>query len=464
MTDYSSISYWLETANDDLTPRPSLDGSIDADVAILGAGMTGLWTAYYLHRADPSRRIVVVERDIAGFGASGRNGAWCAPDLNISMGRLARLHGEDAARRMQQATYDAVDEVGRAAAAEGIDAGFHKGGEILVARGPQGVPSLEGALEEYRHFGFGDRYRLIGGEELKSRIWISGAVRGLVSEDAAVVHPGRLTRGLARLLEREGVQIVEGTPITRFRPRDDSGKAALITARGEEVRAPVIVLAGEAYLSELKQLHRQLVPLWSLIVLTEPVSDAAWEEIGWRGREVVASTRLSIDYLSRTEDGRILFGGRGAPYRLGSPVKLEYDRHDPTHERLRGFVREWFPSLRDVRFSHAWGGPLGMPRDWHPTMAYDPESGIATSRGYIGHGVSTTNLGGRVLTDLILERSTPLTELPIVNHQSRNWEVEPFRWLGVRYAQWALGRLDDKISRTGVPPSGKSLAERISSH
>lgn len=463
VTDYRRISYWLETAGDDLAPRPPLDGSTDADVAILGAGMTGLWTAYYLRRADPSLRVVVVERDIAGFGASGRNGAWCAPDLNISMSRLARLHGEDAARRMQQATYDAVDEVGRATAAEGIDAGFHKGGEVIVSRGPQGVPALEASLEEYRRFGFGERYRLVGGEELRSRIWIAGATRALVSDDAAVVHPGRLTRGLARLLEREGVRIVEQTPVTGFRPRDDAGKATLVTPRGD-VRAPVIVLAGEAYLSELKPLHRQLVPLWSLIVLTEPVSDEAWAEIGWRGREVVASTRLSVDYLSRTEDGRILFGGRGAPYRLGSPIKLAYDQHGPTHERLRAFVRAWFPSLRDVRFTHAWGGPLGMPRDWHPTMSFDPATGIATSRGYIGHGVSTTNLGGRVLTDLILGRSTPLTELPLVNHRSRDWEPEPLRFLGVRYSQWALGRLDDKIARTGVPPSGRSLAERIASH
>jgi glycine/D-amino acid oxidase-like deaminating enzyme len=461
--DYRRISYWLETAGDDLTPRPPLDGSTDADVAVLGAGMTGLWTAYYLHRAEPSLRIVVVERDIAGFGASGRNGAWCAPDLNISMSRMARLHGDDAARRMQQATYDAVDEVGRATALEGIDAGFHKGGEVIVSRGPQGVPALEDSLAEYQRFGFGDRYRLVGGGELASRVRIAGATRALVSDDAAVVHPGRLTRGLARLLEREGIRIVEQTPVTDVRPKDPSGTARLVTPFGD-VRAPVVVLAGEAYLSELTSLHRQLVPLWSLIVLTEPVPDEAWSEIGWREREVLASTRLSIDYLSRTEDGRILFGGRGAPYRLGSPIKLAYDRHRPTHERLRGFVREWFPALRNVRFTHAWGGPLGMPRDWHPTMSFDPTSGIATSRGYVGHGVSTTNLGGRVLTDLILGRRTPLAELPVVNHRSRNWEPEPFRFLGIRYTQWAISRLDDTIARTGEPPSGRSLAERIAAH
>lgn len=463
MRDPTSVSFWLETSGDDLTPRPPLDGSTEADVAILGAGMTGLWTALYLRRRDPSLRIVVVEREVAGFGASGRNGAWCSPDLTISMSRLAKLHGEDAARRMQQATYDAVAEVGRACAAEGIDAGFHRGGEIIVARGPHGIPALEAGLEEYRRFGFGDRYRLLDGDELAERIRIAGAVRALVSDEAAVVHPGRLVRGLARAVERAGARIVEGTPVTDFRPRDGTGRATLVTSRGD-VRAPIVVLAGEAYLCELPRLHRQLVPLWSLIVLTEPLSDAQWAEIGWRNREVVASTRLSIDYLSRTEDGRILFGGRGAPYRLGSPIRPEYDRHRPTHEMLKTFVREWFPSLVDVRFTHEWGGPLGMPRDWHPTIGFDPATGIATARGYVGNGVSTTNLAGRTLTDLITGTRSPLANLPLVNHRSRNWEVEPFRWIGVRYAQWALGRVDERAQRTGRPPDGRSLAERIAVH
>ncbi len=461
--DTRDVSFWLATAGDDLAPRPALDGSTDADVAILGAGLTGLWTAFYLARRDPSLRIVVLEREVAGFGASGRNGAWCAPDLNISMGRLAKLHGEASARAMQQATYDAVDEVGRATAEAGIDAGFHKGGELLVARGPHGVPSLEAAYEEYARFGFGDRYRLLDAAETAARVRIAGAVRGLFTDAAAVVHPGRLVRGLARHVEALGVVIHERSAVTAFRPKDGTGRAALVTDRGE-VRAPVIVLAGEAYLSELRPLHRQLVPLWSLIVLTEPVPDDAWAEIGWANREVVASTRLSIDYLSRTEDGRILFGGRGAPYRFGSPIRPEYDRHGPTHERLKGFVREWFPALRDGAFTHEWGGPLGMPRDWHPTMAFDPRTGIATARGYIGHGVSTTNIAGRVLTDLITATPSPLTSLPLVNHRSRNWEIEPFRWIGVRYAQWAVGRLDATAERTGTPPTGRSLAERLAAH
>ncbi|HSW43885.1 MAG TPA: FAD-dependent oxidoreductase [Patescibacteria group bacterium] len=466
MNHYVDVSYWLETAGD-LTPRPRLDGTTDCDVAILGAGYTGLWTAYYLLERQPGLRVVIAESEIAGFGASGRNGAWCAPDLNISMERLAHLHGPDAARRIQQATYDAVDEVGRVAAAEGIEAGFHKGGELIVARGPQHVPAIEAALRYYERFGFGEHYRLLDGAGVAEKVRIAGAVAGLWSGTAAIVHPGQLVRGLAALVERMGARIVEQTPVSDFRAAVSgpagAAPAALITPRGE-IRAPVVVLAGEAYLTRLAKLHRQLVAIYSLIVLTEPISDELWDEIGWADREVVASARLSIDYLSRTADGRILFGGRGAPYRLGSPIKDAYDRHDPTHEMLRGFVRTWFPMLRDVRFTHAWGGPLGMPRDWHPSFAFDPRSGIASARGYVGHGVSTANLAGRTLADLITGEKSPLTELPLVNHRSPNWEVEPFRWLGIRYVQGALSRLDRRSEATGRPPTGRSLAERIANH
>ncbi len=457
MRDYSGVSYWLETSGDDLTPRPALDGSTDCDVAILGAGYTGLWTAYYLLKRQPNLRVVVVEREIAGFGASGRNGAWCSADLNISMSRMARLHGMEAARATQQATYDAVAEVGRVALDEGLDIGYQLAGKLYIARGTQGIASLAGTMRNYERFGFAGHYRMLDAAEVASRVRVTGAIAALATPLAAVIHPGRLVRGLARLVERMGARIVEQTPVTAWR---GAPSPALVTPRGE-VRARTVVLAGEAYLSELPKLHRQLIPIYSLIVLTEPLSHAQWEQIGWAGRELVASTRLSVDYLSRTEDGRILFGGRGAPYHFGSRIRDEFDHHAPTHEMLRGFVRTWFPALREVRFTHAWGGAVGMPRDWHPTIAFDPATGIAGARGYTGRGVPMANMAGRTLADLITGVQTPLTELPLVNHRSPNWEPEPLRFAGVRFTQWALGRVDAKAERTGIPPSGKSIGERI---
>jgi glycine/D-amino acid oxidase-like deaminating enzyme len=463
-TDPRGVSFWLGDSADDLTPRPPLDGSTEVDVAILGAGYSGLWTALYLLRRDPSLKVVVLEREFAGFGASGRNGAWCAPGLNISLPELARRYGTAAARATQEETYHAVEEVGRVSAEEGIDAGWHKGGQLTIARGAHQLPALQHDIATYERFGFGDRNQLLGADELSGRIRVAGALGAVYAPDCAVIHPGRLVRGLAHAVERHGGVIHEGTAVTDFTPGVQGGiLPALRTARGD-VRAQTVVLAGEAYLTGLARLHRQLLPVYSLIVLTEPVSDEHWAAIGWEARECIQTYRLSVDYLSRTEDGRILFGGRGAPYRIGSPIRPEFDRHDATHEMLRGFVRSWFPMLRDIRFTHAWGGPLGMSRDWMPSISYDPATGIATARGYIGHGVAATNIAGRALTDLITGQRSALTELPIVGHHSRDWEVEPFRWLGVRYTQHAFAAIDAQAERSGRPPSGPSLARWLGRH
>jgi glycine/D-amino acid oxidase-like deaminating enzyme len=464
MRDYSSVSYWLETCGDDLTPRAPLDGSTSADVAILGGGYTGLWTAYYLLKQRPDLRVTILEREICGFGASGRNGAWCAPGLNISLGRLRKLHGHDAARRTYQAVFDAIDEIGAVARSEAIGIDWRRGGELEVARGPHETPGLAGSLRVLERFGFGDRYQLLDAAALGDRVRIEGATGALYTPDAAAIQPAKLARGLARTVERMGATIHEQTEVVDYRPRRDAhGSPALVTARGT-VTADAVVLAGEAYLTRLPRLHRALIPIWSLIVLTEPLPDEAWAKIGWQHHELIGSPRYTVVYLSRTADGRLLFGGRGAPYRFGSPIRDEFDRHDHTHEMLRGLAREWFPILRDFKFTHAWGGPVGMPRDWHPTINFDRRSGIASARGYIGHGVSTANLAGRTLAELIGGQQTERTSLPLVNHRGRSWEPEPFRWLGVRFMQSALARVDRLAEQSGRPPRGRSLEEWLARH
>jgi glycine/D-amino acid oxidase-like deaminating enzyme len=461
---YAATSYWLETAGDDLTPRPPLRGAIDADVAILGAGYTGLWTAYELLCRDPSLKVVLLEREIAGFGASGRNGGWIASGLNASSDRLTRRFGRAGMSAIEDAVAGAVDEVGAVCQREGIDADYTKGGSLTVARGPEQVPALEAHWQSLERAGRADGYRRLDAAGTAERIRIDGALGSVYGSQYAVVHPGKLVRGLARAVERRGGTIFEQTAVTDV----EAGalphvRPALRTTNGL-VRASAVVLAGEAYLTQLPALHRALLPLYSLIVLTEPISDADWATIGWRAREVVASYRLSVDYLSRTADGRILFGGRGAPYRFGSTIEPAFDRDARTHALLRRMVEAWFPALRGIGFGHAWGGPLGMPRDWIPTFSFDARSGIASGRGYTGHGVSTANLAGRVLAGLILGEQSELTTLPLVNHRSPKWEPEPFRWIGVRFTQESLLRLDARTARTGRPPTGRSLAERIADH
>jgi glycine/D-amino acid oxidase-like deaminating enzyme len=460
MKNYASYSYWLETCGDDLTPRPALSGSEDVDVAVLGAGYSGLWTAYYLLQRQPSLKVAIVEKEIAGFGASGRNGSWCTAHFPVSLGAIAKHHGREQAVALYRAMAASVDEVARVAAAEGFDIHFVKGGGMSVARGPQQLPAVHDTHAEFEALGLGNRVQLLDQSETDARVKIAGALGAIYYKDAANIHPGRLVRGLARAVERRGGTIYEQTDITDF---TTGTRPALHTTRGD-VRAKTIVLCGEAYLTRLKQLHRQLIPVYSLMTLTEPLSAADWAEIGWRNRECVDSCRLTIEYMAKTADGRILFGGRGAPYHFGSRIEDEYDRHEPTIRMFQDNVRKWFPRLQDVRFTHAWGGPLGVSRDFMPTMMYDPARGLASARGYVGNGVATTNLSGRVLADLIAGAKSEITTLPCVNHRSQNWEPEPFRYLGVHYIQHAYWQIDQQAERTGVAPSGKTLAERLTRH
>jgi len=460
MQDYSRVSYWLETSGDDLRPRPALEGDCEADVAVLGAGYTGLWTAYYLLRRDPGLRVVLLEREVSGFGASGRNGAWCSPSMSVTAPELARRYGREAASRMLRAVRGSIDEIERVAREEGLDIGFRRGGVLRVARGRHELPAVRASYEGLAALGLAGGCALLSPGELEERVRVAGAEGAFFDPQGAVIHPGRLVRGLARAVERRGGVIYERTAVEDFRP---GKRPALVTGRGE-VRARAVVLAGEAYLARLRRTHRQVLPIYSLIVLTEPLPPERWEEIGWGRHECLSSCRLSVDYLSRTEDGRILFGGRGAPYRLGSSIRDEYDRDEATHAMLRRSLVEWFPALRGVRFTHAWGGPIGVKRDWMPTAAYDPASGVAAAYGYAGQGVAVSNLAGRVLAALIAGGDDEVLDLPMVNHRSRDWEPEPLRWLAVRYIQHALARLDERGRRTGRPPTGRSLAERLSRH
>lgn len=460
MKNYQQYSYWLASCHDDLTPRPPLDGSRSADIAILGAGFTGLWTAYYLQQRNPALQIALLDRDIAGFGASGRNGGWCSAGFPVSVSELQRRFGDEAARQLHLAMIHSVEEVGAVTSAEHLDCDYEKGGVLRLARGQQQLPLLQQALATYQKLGFAEDYHLLSAVETAQRLRVSKALGALFSPHCATIHPGKLVRGLARLIERRGATIYEQTTVTGYTP---GLRPSLHTLHGD-IRARVVVLAGEAYLSQMARLSRQLIPIYSLIVLTEPLSADQWQTIGWSGRECVSSSKYVVDYLSKTIDGRILFGGRGAPYHFDSTIKDAYDRHQPTHDGLRAATREWFPTVRPEQFSHAWGGPLGVPRDWMPTMSYDPRTGIATARGYTGQGVSTANLSGRVLADLITGQASTLTTLPMVNHRSPNWEHEPWRYLGVRYVQQSYVRLDRRAEQTGVPPDGSSLAERLSRH
>ena len=458
MTDYSQYSFWLDTAGEPLTPRPAAQRSAEFDIVIVGAGFTGLWSAYYLSEHDPSLKIAIVEKEIAGYGASGRNGGWCSSRFPVSPSMLQKRFGTQSARALVLAMYGAVDEIGRVCETHAIDAQFHKGGILSVARGLHQLPAIQQAHKTYRKLGFADRYRLLDATQVAERVKISKAEGGLFTQHGASVHPARLARGLARVLENRGVTIYEGTPVLSFRSPQVLVPGGSLTAR------KALLLATEAYSAAIPGLRRTVLPMYSLITLTEPLSDEQLSAVGWRDRESLASTRNTVEYLTLTADRRILFGGRGAPYAFGSKITDEQDHHAATHARLQRALLEWFPALNGIRFTHCWGGPVGMPRDWMPSVHFDAAAKLAFARGYTGQGVTTANLTARALAGLITGKSTELESLPFVRHRSPKWEIEPFRWMEVRYMQSAFLRLDAALESGNPKPIDAALVEFLGRH
>ena len=408
---------------------------------VVGAGYTGLWTALSLVQAEPSTRVLVVDRETVGFGASGRNGGWCSALLPISLTALAARHGRDQAIALQRAMFDTVDEVGQLARPAGAD--FHKGGTITLAHDRYQQRRIEASVDELRAYGFGaDDGRLLDGAAAAEHCRADRVIGALFTPHCAAVHPLRLAHAIAAEARAAGVRIAEHTMVQEVRP------GSIVTDAGT-VRAGVVVLATEAYTATLPGRRRAVVPLYSMMIGSEPLTAEQWSEIGLEDRPTFTSARNMIIYGQRTADGRMAFGGRGAPYHYGSRIDPHFDTDEHVKAMLASTVRRLFPVLGDVAFPFHWGGPLGIPRDWHPHARFDPATGLASAGGYAGDGVATANLAGRTLADLILGRETDLTRLPIAGHRSRRWEPEPLRWLGVRLGAVAAARADVAEASTG---------------
>lgn len=428
-----STSLWLDQLPGPLTTRAALSGDVDVDVAIVGGGYTGLWTAYSLLRSDPSMRVLVIEREMVGFGASGRNGGWC-------VGELAGGHAAGPAAI--RAIADTVDEVGRVVDAERIDCGFVRGGVVRLARTEPQLARQHREVDEFARMGFGDDViRLLDAAEAQQRLTASSVLGGIFHAPAARVQPARLVRGLADAVERRGGTIVEQTTAGELVAATPTRRVSVVTDRGT-VRADVVVRATEAYTRDLDGQRRSLVPLYSLMVATEPLPDDVWEQIGLRDMELFADDRRMVIYGQRTVDGRIAFGGRGAPYRYGSGIDASTENLSDVHDRIASTLYELIPATRGARITHRWGGVFGVPRDWQPSVGVDRSTGLAWAGGYVGEGVAAANLAGRTLADLITGTESELTGLPWVGHRSRPWEPEPLRWLGIQTARRLAGWVD----------------------
>ena len=451
MVKNGGVSHWYSRLPD---PRAALPGDRDADVCIVGAGYTGLWTAYYLKRADPALRITVLEARFAGFGASGRNGGWLAGLAPGSRALLAKRHGRDSVITWQRMLNETVDEVIDVTRSEGIDADIVKGGNLEVARTDAQAVRLRSEFDEDRHWGVDDA-EMLSGSEAGQRIRVDHLVLGSFNPHCARVQPAKLVRGLADVCQRLGVTIYEQTPVTTISP----GRAE--TPLGV-VRAPIVLRATEGFTARMRGLRRRWLPMNSAMIATDPLPESLWRTIGWEGRETLGDLAHGFFYAQRTADDRIAIGGRAVPYRYASRIDRDGAVGQATIDYLAAVLNTVLPQTRGVPVAHGWCGVLAVPRDWTAGVGLDRATGLGEAGGYVGHGVAATNLAGRTLADLVLGRSTALTALPWVDHRSRTWEPEPLRWIGVQglYSAYKLADRHEAGGRSTTSPIAV-IADRI---
>ncbi|SFO12609.1 Glycine/D-amino acid oxidase [Mesorhizobium sp. NFR06] len=453
------VSFWYADLGAIPAPRPALPGDIEADVAIVGAGYTGLWTAYYLKKAKPSLRIVLIEREFAGFGASGRNGGWLSGGFGWSREKYLQTSTRQGVTAMQKAMAGCVDEVIRVATQEGIDADIRRVDNLTVATNPAQLERVREECETIRSWDAEpERIELLDAAATRARIDIRNVMGGFVIRGQARVQPAKLVRGLAAAVERLGVPIYEKTTVTSI------AKGSVATDRGT-VRAETIIRATEGFTAGIPGEERTWLALNSAQIVTEPLPEELWRKIGWEGNELLGNAAHAYCYAQRTREGRITMGGRGVPYSYGSRTDVNGQTQQATIDQLHTILTTLLPQTAGCRIDHAWCGVLGVPRDWCTTAGLDPTTRIGWAGGYVGLGVSSSNLSGRTLTDLVLGQDTELTRLPWVNRKVRPWEPEPFRWLGV-HAMYQLYRIADKREAEGLAHTSKlaALADSITGH
>ena len=434
----NSASLWRDTSRRLWFAPPATD--IDCDVAVVGAGFTGLWTALHLKQAGPATDVVVLEALQPGFGGSGRNGGWCSAQFPVPDAALESRFGRNAARALRDSLEHTVDMIGDFVGARGINCGWTKSGTLNVAvNGPQWD-----RLREDAHSA--DGTTVLDADELAGRVHVAGALGASHDPRCAALDPHALLDGLLDACVAAGVRIHGGTRVEsvhreHLEARTDAG-LVFVTARRT-------VVATEAYTALLPGQRRRVVPVYSSVIATDPLAPAVWGSIGWSGRETLSIAGHTVTYAQRTADGRIVLGGRGSPYGFASEIHSARDSHGRTHDNLERLLRTLFPQTEGTRISHRWGGPVGIARDRMPTVWTDEGNGAVHAAGYAGDGVALSHLAARVITSLVLDTDDPARALPLHGRRPPAWAPEPLRWVGlnagIRLAGWA----DAREARTG---------------
>jgi len=442
MAHLGSTILWHETLGP-RRPRPPLTGTRTADVVIVGGGYTGLWSALHLKESAPDLDVVVLEAHDVSYGASGRNGGFAMTLLDFDLHRFAGNWGDEAAAHAHRAVARSVREIVDTVEAAGIDADLEHTGLLRVATNDAQLARVE------RERATAERLGLTGFDRLdqagtRALLDSPSYLGGLTEADCAIVNPAKLAVGLAELAVARGVAVHEGSPVLDL--SETPGGVVATTPHGQ-VRAETAILATNAWAHRHPQARGWSAPLYTYIVVTEPLSDAQWEAIGWQGRHGVEDARNYVHYFRPTRDGRILWGGTDAVYRYGGPISPRRDRHEAIRRRLEAELVTAFPQLGRVRFTHHWGGPISITGRFVPRIGSFDGGRVHYAFGYSGHGVAPAHTAGRILRDKVLGRDTEDTAVCFVDHPQTSFPPDPLTWVGAELTRRLLQRQDRKMDR-----------------
>ncbi len=422
LEDYRSKSFWLATT--EYTEEPHLEGDLKVDIAIVGGGFAGNSTAYHIKKLDAGAEVAVLEAQVVGYGASGRNGGFSMTVFGVSLSVTHMLHGEEKTREAYAYMVDAVEYLDQLVREHGLQCDYERSGFLRVATTESYVRHIQKELDLADRIGlkgveWWDRDRVQ--DEVHSEIFLGG----WWEPRCALVHPAKLVRELKRIAKEQGARVYERTPVLSVKK---SGHRIELQTPYGTVSADRVIFATNAWSHLFPWVRRRQIPAWTYMVATEPLSEEQWRAVGWAKRMGIEDARNLIHYFRPSPDGRLLMGG--GPVGIGFGKNMDYDQDPKVFRHLETFLKTLFPQLQEVRMAYQWGGPFSVTLDMIPAVgALKDDPRILYNVGCIGHGVSLMPSNGRILADLALDRKTALTDLWFVNRKGLSWPPEPFRFL-----------------------------------
>jgi len=420
--DYETKSFWLANSGP-YQESPPLAGDLKCDVAVVGGGFAGVATAYFLKKAEPSLDVAVLESEVIGFGASGRNAGFAMTTFGLMMSLTKAMFGPEKTRQSHRYMERAVDLVGELVAEHNLDCEYERTGFLRVATTPVYIKRIRGEVELVRSLRLKD-IEWIDAEATRARVNSPLYLGAWWEPRCALLNPAKLVREMKRVAMQFGTQVYERTPVTEIQRLDHTFR--LKTPKGC-ITAEQIALTTNAYSLSIPQLRRKQVPVWTYIVLTEPLKPKQLAPIGWKGREGIEDYRNLVHYYRLTAENRLLMGGRDITLTFGHNMDKDFDER--IFDELERDIIELFPSLKGVKIADRWGGPVSVPIDMTPALGYLGDHRAVYSLGCMGHGVSLMHLNGQVLADLLLERKTEWTDSFPVGRRVIPWPPEPIRYV-----------------------------------